>query len=81
MMVYVIARGMMVRHWYKVVFEKIILLYLYKICKMVAKNVSLENKKKEAITAFRIFSMIKQRLMLYKNLWNRHCMQLMSMGI
>lgn len=81
MMVHVSALVIMVRHWYKVVFEKIILLYLYKICKMVAKNVLLENKKKEAITSFRSFSMIKQRLMLYKNLWNRHCMQLMSMGI
>lgn len=80
-MVYVIALGMMVRHWHKVIFGEIILLYLYKMCKMVAKNVSLENKKKEAITSFRSFSMIKQRLMLYKNLWNRHCMQLMSMGI
>lgn len=81
MMVHLIALGMMVRHWYKVIFGEMIILYLYKICQMVAKNVSLENKKKEAITSFRSFSMIKQRLMLYKNLWNRYSMQLMSMGI
>lgn len=79
MMVYLIALGMMVRHWHKVVFERIIILYFCKICKMVAKNVSLENKEKEAITSFRSSSMRKQRLMLYRNLWNRYSMQ--SMGI
>lgn len=79
MMLHVSALGMMVTYWCKVIFGEMILLYLYKICQMVAKNVLLENKEKEAITSFRSSSMRKQRLMLYRNLWNRYSMQ--SMGI